>query len=86
MNKLIKIALLSALLVTSTSHAGLFDSAMTSGWEDKNPSAKYKLDVYGFDVRVYEWIPKDNPNVRCVFVAGNENSSGVACYDVKEEK
>lgn len=68
------------------SEAGLFDSAMTSGWEDRKNDHKYKLESYGFDVRVYEWTPKDNKNVRCVFVAGNENSSGVACYDVEKDK
>lgn len=76
---------LSLLAITSTAYAGLFDSVATSGWDDKETTAKYKLKTYGFDVRVYEWVPKDNSNVRCVFVAGNTNSTGVACYKVKKE-
>jgi hypothetical protein len=54
-------------------------------WDDIEPTAKYKLKTYGFDVRVYEWIPKYNPDMRCVFVAGETNSTGVACYQAQQE-
>lgn len=74
------------LLTTTQAHAGLFASAVTSGWEKKNTEHKYTVETYGFDVRVYEWTPKDNPKYTCVFVAGNENSSGVACYPKKDKK
>lgn len=59
---------------------------MTSDWPTKEAEVRYKVGVYGYDVRVYEWTPVDNKNVRCVFVAGSENSSGVACYPVEKEK
>jgi hypothetical protein len=72
-----------SLVTTSTAHAGLFDSAMTSNW-DTVESSRYKLDAYGYDARVYEWIPLDNPGMRCVFVASNE-SSGVGCYPAVEQ-
>jgi len=72
--------------VMSSAHAGLFDSAATSGWETKEDVRKYKVSTYGYDVRVYEWTPLDNKNVRCVFVAGSENSSGTACYPVEKDK
>lgn len=72
---------LTALLATSlTANAGMKDSLLTAGWEDKEPTSKYKLDTYGYAVRVYEWTPDNNPNVSCVFVAGSTNSTGVACY------
>jgi len=70
----------------SVAHAGLFDSAATSGWPTIENVTKYKVSTYGYDVRVYEWTPKDNKNVRCVFVAGNENSSGASCYPVEKDK
>jgi hypothetical protein len=70
------------LLTATKAHASLFDSAMTSNW-DTIESNHYKLDAYGYDARVYEWTPLDNPNMRCVFVASNE-SSGVGCYPVEK--
>lgn len=83
-----KVACAVALTVgtMASAHAGLFDSAATSGWPTIENVKKYKVSTYGYDVRVYEWTPKDNKNVRCVFVAGNENSSGVACYPVEPNK
>lgn len=80
--------LASAIVLCSfvgTAHAGLLDSVATGGWKTKQTTTKYKLSTYGYDVRVYEWAPKDNPDVRCVFVAGNKNSSGVACYKAKKK-
>lgn len=85
MKKLLLAGLLATAIATPA-HAGLFDSVATGNWPTKSVTAKYKLDTYGYDVRVYEWTPKDNKNVTCVFVAGNENSSGVACYDKKTKK
>jgi len=77
------LAIITALMISTPAHAGMWDSLATSSWKDKKPSAQYKLDVHGYDVRVYEWIPEKNPRVRCVFVAGNKNSSGVSCYKIK---
>lgn len=74
-----------ALMFATSANAGLLDGLMTGDWDEIDPSAQYKLETYGFNIRVYEWIPADNPNVRCVFAAGNENSTGVACYDVEVE-
>jgi len=78
MKALLTITALS--LLTMNAYAGLFDSAMTSSW-DTVQSNHYKLEAYGYDARVYEWTPLDNPNVRCVFIASNE-SSGASCYTV----
>lgn len=82
MKKIATLAIVLASMFTSTAQAGWVDSLTTSNWPTQKPTTKYKLDSHGWDVRIYEWTPKDNPNVRCVFVAGNQNSSGVACYDV----
>ena len=89
MNKTIKLTLAtltlsSLLMVTQIAHAGLISSFRSSNWETK-PTTKYKIDVMNFDVRIYEWTPADNPNVRCVFAAGNQNSSGVSCYNINSK-
>jgi len=83
MKKYILIAAMIA--IPATANAGMLMSAMSAGWPTKQAAAKYKLDAIGFDLRIYEWIPKDNPNVRCLVVAGNQNSTGVSCYNVKEK-
>lgn len=85
MFKKVLTAVALTVTMTTTAHAGLWDSAVTSGWPTKDVTTKYKLDTYGFDVRVYEWTPRDNKNVRCVFVAGSNNSTGVACYNIPEK-
>lgn len=64
-------------------NAGWFDSAVTMSWTTRDSDVKYKLETHGFDVRVYEWTPAFSDDVRCVFVAGNENATGTACYSVK---
>lgn len=81
---IIAITILTLLLV-STASAGLLSAVRSSGWETKK-TKKYKIDVMNYNCRVYEWTPEDNPNVRCVFVAGNENATGVSCYEVSKEK
>lgn len=81
MNKIL--IAVSLMFIMSVANAGLLDSVMTSNFKTKNTTSEYKIDVYGYDVRVYEWKPTDNPNYRCVFVAGSSNSSGTACYPAK---
>ena len=84
--KKIIVMLVVFLMISAPAFAGLFSSLATDDWPTENVRSKYKLSTYGYDVRVYEWTPKDNKNVRCVFVAGNENSSGTACYEVEPAK
>ena len=78
-------AFTAVVILAGTAHAGLFDSMVTSGWSDKEVESKYTMEVHGFDVRVYEWIPEENPNVRMVFLAG-EKSSGVGSYTITPPK
>ena len=84
--KKIIVVLVMLLLISTPVFAGLFSTVATGDWPTEQVEVKYKLSTYGYDVRVYEWTPKYNKNVRCVFVAGNENSSGTACYDVEPAK
>ena len=83
MKKLLLGAALAAVFAGSA-QAGLWKSIATSDWETK-PSAHYKVEALGFDVRAYEWTPEYNENVRCVFVAGADGNgnAGVACYPVE---
>jgi hypothetical protein len=58
---------------TQDAHAGLFDSALTSDWTTK-PTNKFKLDMYGFDARAYEF-ETDN-GMRCVAVFPGGTAKG----------
>ena len=71
------------LLISSSVQAGLWEKITTMGAESKKPSAEYLIETAGWNIRVYEWIPQDNPNVRCMFAAGSQKG-GVACYSIKD--
>ena len=69
-----KLLVIAALALTSmTTSAGLLDAAATSNWPVK-PTTKYKLDVYGFNARAYEFTT-DN-GMRCVMVFPGGEVSG----------
>lgn len=76
-----KIILLILISLTITAQAGLWEKITTIGEETQKPSATYLVETAGWNIRVYEWIPKDNPNVRCMFAAGSQKG-GVACYSI----
>jgi len=82
MNKKLLLAAI-AMLVPMETNAGIIANlgmmAATTGQETRQTQA-YKLDVLGFNVRVYEWTPKASKTTRCVLVVGADNSTGVACY------
>lgn len=67
------------VLLFNPANAGLLDSMMNSSLPEVPTTDKYEIKTYGYDSRVYEWTPKHNPNISCVFVASSK-SSGVACY------
>ncbi len=83
-----KILLISAMLVSLTSCSE--DEGDRSGWEKfstffaetRSNTGAYNVEAAGWNVRVVEWVPKDNSNIRCVFAAGTEKA-GAACYEVK---
>lgn len=78
-----KKVLIFAMMMTlaGVANAGLWDSVATSGWPEVTPETKYKLDVYGFDARVYEYRPKGNPDILCIatFTGGNTNTFQQDC-------
>lgn len=59
--------------VFQNAHAGLFSSAMTADWPTK-PTKKFKLEMYGFDARAYEF-ETDN-GMRCVAVFPGGDAKG----------
>jgi len=79
------VTIASSLMYSTPAQAGLLSAIRSAKWETKK-TTHYKLDVVNYDVRVYEWVPEDNKDVRCVFIAGKWNSSGVSCYNVKKIK
>lgn len=78
----IKIATAALLVSASTASAGLFDSLATSDWPTKSSKA-YKVEAYGFDFRVYEWVSENDPNTICTVAIGNSSNApymGMQCF------
>ena len=63
------------------------DNNKSSQWEKfstffkttKPNTSAYNVSAAGWNVRVIEWIPEDNKDYRCMFVAGTEKAAG-GCY------
>jgi len=85
MKKIIILTSIAVMVMATTAEAGILSALRSSSWETKKTN-HYMIETMNFNVRVYEWTPNDNKNIRCVFAAGNENSSGVACYPVDSSK
>lgn len=64
-----KIFVLMAL-VAGTANAGLLDAAATSNWPTKN-TKKYKLEMYGYDARAYEFETDNGMKCVAVFPGGS---------------
>jgi len=80
-NKLI--ALITVFLLSLSAQAGLWEKMTTMGTTTVKPSSEYLIETAGWNIRVYEWIPADNPNARCMFAAGSQKG-GVACYSIND--
>jgi hypothetical protein len=74
---------LAATLSPALAQAGLWDSIATSDFPEVKPEAHYKLDVYGYDARVYEFRSQSDKNVLCVavFSGGNTNGFQLQCVN-----
>lgn len=79
----IPLGIIAGILIATAqpAEAGLFDSMATSGWETRT-SDKYKLEAYGFDLRVYEWVSKNDPNTMCTAVFGQTGPTGMQCWKI----
>lgn len=76
-----KIIISLASLIAISAHAGLFDSAATSNWPTK-PTKKYKLDMYGYDARAYEFITDNGMRCVAVFPGGDAKGWQLQCLPV----
>ncbi|RUM83161.1 MAG: hypothetical protein DSZ20_00830 [Candidatus Thioglobus sp.] len=76
-------AFLITLVVSLSTQAGLWEKMTTMGAKTVKPSSEYLIETAGWNIRVYEWIPADNPNIRCMFAAGSQKG-GVACYSIND--
>lgn len=65
-------------LVAGTANAGLLSSAMTSDWPTK-PTKRYKLDVYGYDARAYEFETDNGMKCIMVFPGGSAQGWQMEC-------
>jgi len=77
------ITFLITLVLSLSTQAGLWEKMTTMGAKTVKPSSEYLIETAGWNIRVYEWIPADNPNVRCMFAAGSKKG-GVACYSIND--
>lgn len=51
-------------------------------FEQHQLDAAYKLPTAGYDVRVYEFTPKGNPNLTCVMpFAEKAGAAGLQCFE-----
>jgi hypothetical protein len=75
--------LLAVFFMSMSAQAGLWEKMTTMGTETVKPSSEYLIETAGWNIRVYEWIPADNPNARCMFAAGSQKG-GVACYSIND--
>ncbi len=72
------------LLISTSAHAGLWEKMTTLGQPTIKPESEYLVEASGWNLRVYEWTPPENRNIRCFFAAG-EQKGGAACYPVGEK-
>jgi hypothetical protein len=77
------IVLITTFLLSVSAQAGLWEKMTTMGAQTVKPSSEYLIETAGWNIRVYEWIPADNPNTRCMFAAGSQKG-GVACYSIND--
>lgn len=80
MKKLLVIMLLALPL---SAQAGMWEKLSTMGQATKKNTAAYTVEAAGWNIRVVEWIPQHNPNIRCMF-GGGSAKGGIACYPVSK--
>lgn len=79
MKKLLLGAALVAALVTPA-QADLWTAFKNSNLEPKAPTAAYRVETQGLDVRVYEWTSQADPNVTCSMAFGRDHPVGMQCW------
>jgi hypothetical protein len=65
-------------LAATAAQANIWHSAATSNWPTK-PTKKYKLDMYGYDARAYEFITENGMRCVAVFPGGSAQGWQLQC-------
>ena len=73
------ILLATTILAMNTANAGMWEKISTLNEKTIKPTAVYNVETAGWNIRVVEWTPAGNPNVRCVF-GGGSKKGGISCY------
>ena len=82
MNKIL--ASIIIVLSVTQANAGLIDAAMTADWPTK-PTTKYKLNMYGFDARAYEFITENGMKCVAVFPGGTATGWQLQCLPIENK-
>lgn len=79
--------LLAALLITLSTtqvNAGIVSAVMTADWVTK-ATTKYKLDMYGYDARAYEFTTDNGMRCVAVFPGGTAVGWQLQCLPVEKK-
>ena len=77
-----KYVIAGLLMVSGVAHAGLLDSLATGDWKTKETN-RYKLDMFGFDARAYEFKTENGMNCVAVFPGGSAKGWQMQCTPQK---
>jgi len=73
------LAMLALLVLAGCDDGSLLDSETVTF----NADRVWRMESDGIDLRVYEFTPKMNPDVQCIFVSGSLKGSTV-CFSKKK--
>lgn len=77
-----KLFIALSVFAATAAHASIWDSAATSNWPVK-PTKKYKLDMYGYDGRAYEFTTDNGMRCVAVFPGGSAQGWQLQCLPVQ---
>jgi hypothetical protein len=77
------IAVIGLATAQTLAHASLWDNAATSNWPTK-PTKKYKLEMYGYNARAYEFTTDHGLKCVAVFPGGSAQGWQLQCVEIKK--
>jgi len=78
--KLTASVLFFCVAVGTSASADLWTWSKNSGLPPKKPTAAYRVETKGLDVRVYEWTPGKAPHMTCLMAWGKTHPAGLQCF------
>lgn len=69
----------------AVSEAGVWSAIKGSTLPPKEPTAAYRVEVPGYDVRFYEFQMEGDPNVTCVIGFAESGPTGTFCSKKDKE-